>query len=239
MIDSIKHADLWLFLIYLGSITCITCSCKFGQSATTDQKQITKLGWGDRCPLKHLTWSAGTSSAISSTVLLYVVLLLFMIGSRHMRNRAYINIRPNTTITNIITTWKNIKRRKLSWINYELPMSGSGIALICVHVQRFVEIAYMPYSILPHKSWNRQHMNLYNNKSPASTRILVQIIYSVWAYCAQTPILSSEWPINLSPLIVVAMTERNQILNQRTYIWTIADADYHSEWKRTQNLIWL
>ena len=69
-------------------------------------KQIIKLGWSYRRPLKHLTWSAGTSSAISSTVLLYVVLLLFMIGSRHMRNRPYINIRPNTTITNIITTCK-------------------------------------------------------------------------------------------------------------------------------------
>ena len=93
-------------LVILDSPSPSHASCKFGQSATTDQKQITKLGWGARRPLKPLTWSAGTSSAISSTVLLYAVLLLFMIGSRHMRNRPYINIRPNTTITNIITTCK-------------------------------------------------------------------------------------------------------------------------------------
>ena len=188
MIDSIKHADLWLFLIYLGSITCITCPCKFDQSVTTDLKADNKVrvGWlpSPKTPhlvsrhlLSHIIHCSPIcgSSFIHDWVQAHEEQSIYKHQTKYYDHKYYDHLQ-NTS------GWKNIKRRKLSWINYELPMSGSGIALTCVHlhVQRFVEIADMTYLILPYKSWNKLHMNLYNNKSPASTWMWVQIIYIVF-----------------------------------------------------------
>ena len=145
MIDSIKHADLWLFLIYLGSITCITCPCKFDQSVTTDLKADNKVrvGWlpSPKTPhlvsrhlLSHIIHCSPIcgSSFIHDWVQAHEEQSIYKHQTKYYDHKYYDHLQ-NTS------GWKNIKRRKLSWIDYELPMSGSGIALTCVHVQRFVE----------------------------------------------------------------------------------------------------